>query len=205
MLSICRTMPESIKRHVGVFLVGSLIFSLALAIAGFIASYDARQRMAGFASDIHTVTGTITNKRIADISNNHVYWLYNVSRNQIYSLDVSFQTEDGNFHYQSTDVSPTTYNVFGVGSTIKVTYVRSNPELFYVANDVPTYQDTAIFAAMFQYGTIASLLLLIFLAANVFWDRDGRSQVDQTASRQSGEGSLRPPRPQPRMGFGKRH
>src|SRR5437016_8537086 len=147
MLSICRTMPESIKRHVGVFLVGSLIFSLALAIARFIASYDARQRMAGFASDIHTVTGTITNKRIADISNNHVYWLYNVSRNQIYSLDVSCQTEDDKFHYQSTDVSPTTYNVFGVGSTIKVTYVRSNPELFYVANDVPTYQDTAIFAA----------------------------------------------------------
>jgi hypothetical protein len=151
--------------------------------------------MAEFASDSRTVTGTITDKHIADVTNNHI----------IYRLYLSFRTEDGNLHYQSADVAPTTYSVFDVGSTISVTYVRSNPELFYVANDTPTYQDTGIFSGMFRYGTIASLLLLILLVAYLFWNRDGGAKADQPASRQSGEGSLRPPRPEPRTGFGKRH
>ena len=198
-----------ITDYIGVFAIGLLVFSLLLAITGFVASYDGRRRLAAFAEEGQTATATITNKHIEDISRNQVYWLYvhNVTRNQIYVLDVSFRSKDGKFRYQSANVEPTTYSLFDVGSTIKLTYVRSNPELFYVANEAPTDQDSTVFASMFHYGTLGSLTLLIFLAAYVFWDREGGGAVaEQTAgTAQSSQGSFRPARPQPRNGFGKRH
>lgn len=184
----------SMKDRITVWLVRLLILSLLLAIGGFVASNDARRKMAAFASDGHTVIGTIANK-----------YIHGDSRNQVYSLDVSFKTQDGKFHYESTNVASTIYYGLQVDSPIRVTYVGSNPDWFYVADDTPTDRDVAIVAGMFRYGAIASILLLIVLAAFVFWNRGGGTPVGDTASAaQPGEGSFRPPRPQPRTGFGTR-
>jgi hypothetical protein len=203
-------MPKSrpsLKDRIVVCLVGLLVFSLLLTMAGFVASYGERRKMNAFASDSHSVNGTVTNKYTRIVSQDQVYWLYvhNVSMKQENWLDVSFQAQDGTFHYESSSVANTIFGGAQVGSPIKVTYVRSNPDWFYVANDVPTDSDVAIFVDMYRYGAIGSLLLLIVLAVSVFWHRGDATSVGQTASRaQRSEVSFRPPRPLPRTGFGKR-
>ena len=203
-------MPKSrpsIRDHIVLCLVGLLVFSLLLTIAGFVASYGERRKMNAFASDSHSVSGTVTNKYIRTVSQDQVFWLYvhNVSQKQENWLDVSFQSQDGRFHYESAGVANTIYGGLQVGDPIKVTYVRSNPDWFYLANDVPTDTDVAIFVDIFQYGAIGSLLILAVLAVSVFWNPGGATPAGRTASTaQRGEGSFRPPRPQPRAGFGKR-
>jgi len=197
----------TLKERIVISLVGLLIFSLLLSVAGFIASYDTRRKLAAFASDGHTVTGTITNKYTSSVTENHAVWLYvhTVTQDTLNRLDVSFKTEDGKFRYQSTTVPNTLYDKLQVGNPVKVTYVRSDPELFYVADDVPNEGDVAVFGEMFDYGITASLLLLIVLAASVFWNGGGAMMVGETTdAAQSSETSLRPPHAQVRTGFGTR-
>ena len=118
---------------------------------------------------------------------------------------MSFQSQDGKLHYGSSTVANTIYGGLQVDNPIKVTYVRSNPDWFYLGNDVPTDSDVAIFADMYLYGAIGSLLLLISLIVSAFWNRSDGTPVNRTASTaQSGEVSFRPPQPQPRAGFGTR-
>ena len=203
-------MPKSrpsLKDHIVLCLVGLLVFSLLLAIAGFVASYSERRKMDAFVSDGHSVNGTVTNKYNRTVNQNQVYWLYvhNVSQKQESWLDVSFQSQDGKFHYESSAVANTISGALQVGSPIKVTYVRSNPDWFYLANDVPTDGDVAIFADMYRYGAIGSLLLLIVLTVSAFWNRGGGTPANRSASTaQTGEVSFRPPQPQTRTGFGTR-
>ncbi|HEX3429892.1 MAG TPA: DUF3592 domain-containing protein [Rhizomicrobium sp.] len=179
--------PRSIRDYLGVLVIGALIFSILLAITGFIASYDGRRKLAAFAQEGQTVTGTVVKKHADGLSRN---W-----------LDVSFQTKEGKFYYESDSVAPATYNAYGEGNIIRVTYLRSNPDWFYLANEVPTDESTAVFTAIFQFGTIASIVLLILIPMYVFWDA-GRPGANTP---QLKEDSLHPRHGQPRGGFGKRH
>jgi hypothetical protein len=164
-------MPKSqLSLLTGQIGIGLLIFSLIMSVAGFVASYDARRKLAAFAYEGQSVTGTITNNHRNIVSQNQVYW-----------VDVSFQTLDGRFHYASTGVSGMVYGGLRDDNRVKVTYVRSNPDWFYLGNDAPTDRDSAIFTDMYHYGTVASLLILIGLAAFVFWDRDDGMFADQAA------------------------
>src|SRR5438270_6342688 len=106
-------MPKSqlsVKAQIGLCLGVLLFFSLILTIVGFAASSQTRQKMAAFASDGATVTGTITNKYIHSVSRNWVYW-----------LDVSFKTQDGKTHNASTNVVNTIYDSLDVGGPVHVT------------------------------------------------------------------------------------
>ena len=200
-------MPKWITDRIGVFLIGLLIFSLVLTVTGFIASYDARRKMNAFASDGRTISGMITNKHIRDVTQDQAYWVYvhSVSRTQTYMVDVSFQTEDGRFHYGSADVTNAIYDLSEVGGSIRVTYVRSNPDWFYVADNAPTDRDVAVFSGMFLYAGTGSLLILILLGAFIFWTPVGGTPSGESATATgSGDASFHPPRPQPRAGFGKR-
>src|SRR5437763_860227 len=94
-----------IKDRIGVWLIGLLICSLVLAIAGFAASSEPRRKLAAFASDGQTVIGTITNKSIQGAS-----W------NQAHRFDVTFSTQDGKTHRESTNVANTMYDAVQVGS-----------------------------------------------------------------------------------------
>ena len=90
-------MPKSqlsVKAQVGLCLGVLLFFSLILTIVGFAASSQTRQKMAAFAADGATVSGTITNKYIHSVSRNWVYW-----------LDVRFTGVDGKAHNASTNVA----------------------------------------------------------------------------------------------------
>jgi hypothetical protein len=170
--------------------IALLIFFLLVAIAGFVASNDSRRKIAAFAADSQTVMGTVTN-RYTQVSASNVFSYVEVDRNEVHLVDVSFQSEDGRFHYDSTPVAGRLYDGLRVGNPIRVTYVRSNPDLFYVADELPTDRDASVFVAMFEYGTLAFLLLLIVLAAYVFWDRGQGTPVDQIANEQSKGSSLR--------------
>jgi hypothetical protein len=114
-----------------------------------------------------------------------------VNRNEANLVDVSFRSEDGKFHYKSAPVVGRVYDGLRVGNPIRVTYVRSNPDLLYVADNIPTDRDAAVFVAMFEYGTLVFLVLLIILAAYVFWDRGQETGTAQIANKQSKGSSLR--------------
>jgi len=186
------------------FLLGALIFSVVLTIAGLVASYSTGRRMAAFASDGHTVSGTVTGKHANTVTREQAYWIYvhTDSQYQVYWVDVKFRTPDGEFHNGSASVAEALYNGLLVDGQVEVTYVGSNPDLFYLGNDAPIDPDVTTFSRMFVYGMIASLLLVIVIAAAVFWDSGGETLAGQTANTaRPGAVSLRSTRPQPFAGL----
>ncbi|HEX4160664.1 MAG TPA: DUF3592 domain-containing protein [Rhizomicrobium sp.] len=171
-----------------------LFFSIAITIAGYMASGQTREKIADFAADGATATGTITDKYIHVVRGTWIYW-----------LDVSFKMQDGRTHNGSEEVPNTIYDGLNVGQAIQITYVRSTPEWFYVPGDAPTARDVAISEDMFQYGLIAGLLFLIALVVFAFWNRsEGTPAVRSPASDTAREFSFTPPRNRPRTGFGTR-
>jgi hypothetical protein len=171
------------------FLIGVLIFSVVLTIAGFVASYSTGRRMAAFASDGHTVSGTVTGKRANTVAREQTYWLYvhTDSQYRVYWVDVRFRTQDGEFHNGSASVAEALYEGLLVDGQVKVTYVGSNPDLFYLGNVAPVDPDVTTFSRMFAYGITASLLLVIAIAVAAFWD----SGSGTTASKPQAFGGLR--------------
>lgn len=185
-------MPKSqlsVRQQVGLCLGVLLFFAIAIAISGYAASQQTRAKMTAFASDGATVTGTITDKYIHSVKGNWVYW-----------FDVSFKTQDGKTHRLSCNLANTIWDMYKAGDPVRVTYAKSNPDWFYVAGDAPTDRDVAISEGMFQYGTIAGILLAGALVAFVFWNRGNGIPAPQ----QPQEISFRPPLPRPRTGFGTR-
>jgi len=183
----------SMKAQVGLCLGVLFFFALILTVVGFAASNQTRQKMAAFAADGATVTGTITNKYIHSASRNWVYW-----------LDVTFKGQDGKYHYQSTNVPNTIYDGLTIGGPVQVTYAKSNPEWFYVAGDAPTDRDVAIFEGMFRYGIIATLMLLIALLVFLVWNRGGGTPTGSVTAAPSPRASFRSSLPKNRAGFGTR-
>jgi len=183
----------SLKAQVGVCLGALLFFGIVLTIAGFAASNQTRQKMAAFTGDGATVTGTITNKYIHSVSRNWVYW-----------LDVTFKGQDGKYHYQSVNVANTIYDGLEIGGPVRVTYVRSRPDWFYVADDAPSDRDVALSEGMFRYGIVASLLLLIALIVFLMWNRGGGTPAGCAVDTPGPRSQFRPSRPPPRAGFGNR-
>src|SRR5215469_6154657 len=180
-------MPKWISDWIGPCLIGLLTFSLLLTVAGLIASYGAEREMNAFASDSGTVSGVVSDKYIRDTSRNVANWLnvHSVARKEEHVLDVRFQTEDGKFHSVSADVSDAIYDLSRIGNPIKVTYVRSRPEWFYVADEAPPIDHGGpVFTAMFRYAGLGSLLIVILLGIFVFWPTpSGRgNRLDEISS-----------------------
>lgn len=164
------------------FLFGLLIFSICLTIAGFVASYATGRKIAAFASDSHTVVGTVTAKHENTVAQEHKFWLFvQVQHTQVYALDVRFKTQDGGFFSGSTGIAETAYEGLLVGSPIQVTYVGSNPSWFYVGDNAPKDPDVTIFSSMFEYGLGASVFLVILLVTT-FWD-SGLTSAGQPSRR----------------------
>ena len=189
-------MPKSqlsLKAQVGLCLGVLLVFSVVLTITGFAASSQTRQKMAAFAADGATVTGTITNKYIHSVKGNSVYW-----------LDVSFKGADGQYHDVSANVVNTIWDGLKIGGPVRVTYVKARPEWFYVEDDAPTDRDVAISESMFRYGIIASLLLLIALVVFLMWNRGSGMPAGRLTDSPRPGNSFRPQTSQPRTGFGTR-
>jgi len=162
---------STIRDWTGVVLVGLLIFSILLAIAGFVASYDGRRKLAAFESDGRTAIGTITSRYVR--SGEQAYWTRTFhGDDQAYWVSLCFSMQDKRDHCGAISLPGRTFDSLRVGSPLKVTYVPWNPDWFYVGDEVPADRDSDAFTRMFKLCTIAALLLIIVLAAMVFWQHE---------------------------------
>jgi hypothetical protein len=154
----------STTAQVGLVLGVALLFSIIFTFVGFLAADEIRQKMTAFASDGVTVTGTITDKRIVRTTRSGIW---------VHWVDLTFKTEDGSTRNQSAQVANTIYDAYRVGGPVRVTYVRSKPDWFYVPGEEPTERDAGIMAGMHKYGAIAALLSAVGLVVLFFKSRGG--------------------------------
>jgi len=152
----------SITQQIALSLVVMLLLSIGVTIGGYMGGAQEREKIAGFASDAATVTGTITKKYINSVGPGRVW---------VYWLDLSFATQDGVSRASSINVANTVYGRYAVGSQVPVTYVKSNPEYFHIPGTEPTQRDVGISDAMFKYGGVASAVFLIGLIGFFFLGR----------------------------------
>ena len=163
---------QMVKSYVFIGLFGLLTFALLLTTAGFVASIGTERQIAAFAADSHVVMGIITGKHVgtgADSTTpstagnaadaDHTYW-----------LDVSFQAGAGEYHAGTGSVPETLYDTSGVGKPVRVTYLGSDPDQFYLADRAPPVVAAPIYATVFRSGVIVILLVLIAIATMVFWE-----------------------------------
>ena len=163
---------QVIKTYVFVGLFGLLTFSLLLTTAGFVASYAAQRQIAAFAADSHVATAIVTGKHVGtgagsegSAASGHA-----PGANDSYWLDVSFPAGNGEYHTGSGSVPEALYDMSGVGKTVRVTYLGSDPDQFYLADRAPPVAAAPIFTTIYRSGVIVILLVLIAIATIVFWE-----------------------------------
>ena len=156
----------SVRAQIGLVLAAVFLFATILAVVGTIAADETRRKMAAFATDSAVVIGTVTAKRVNSVrpaaGGIWVYW-----------LDVSFDTQDGSTRSYSTQVPNTIYDQYWIGRAVRVTYVKSRPEWFYVPGAEPTARDTGIMMGMSKYGGIAAVLSALALVGFLLAGRGG--------------------------------
>jgi len=193
-----RTNQLSITAQIALVLGSVLFFSIIMTLVGFLAANQERQKIAAFVSEPVVVTGTITSKRIDSVRPTAggiwVYW-----------LDVAFRTEDRSTRNQSTQVANSIFDRLQVGGPVKVTYVRSKPEWFYVPGDEPTERSVSMSVGMQKYGTIAGIVSALGLIGMLFKGRGGGTPADGIpAPRLPTSAPARPMSSQSRANFGNR-
>ena len=186
----------SMSQQVVLVLAVLLLLSIGVTIGGYMAGAQEREKIAGFASDAAVANGTVTKKYV------HVV---GPGRTWVYWLDLSFMAADGGAHTQSVNVANTIHDRYQVGSPVRVTYVKSKPEYFYIPGTEPTARDVAMSDGMFRYGAIASVMCLVGLLGFLFSGRGGgapagQSPTSEQLSRAIGSRAANPPP----AGFGTR-
>jgi uncharacterized protein DUF3592 len=185
----------SIVQQIGLSLSVLLLLSVGLTIAGYMAGAQDREKIAGFAADAATATGTVTKKYIHSVGPGRVW---------VYWLDLSFVTQDGVSHASSINVANAIHDRYDVGSRVPVTYVKSRPEYFYIPGTEPTRRDLGIADGMFKYGAIASAVFVAGLIGLFFVGRgQGGAPPSPTAEQLARATGGRAPNPS-RASFGTR-
>ncbi|MGD0191623.1 MAG: hypothetical protein ABSD74_12850 [Rhizomicrobium sp.] len=180
----------SLKAQIGLVLGVLTFFSAAVAFAGYMGAHQASAKMAAFASDGVTTTGRITDKYIHVVTRVWVYW-----------LDVEFKTGDGVVHHVSENVANSIYDNLDIGRPVQVTYVRSNPQWFYVAGTAPRERDVGISSVMFQVGSVSAVICLFSTLGLVLW---GDGAGNGPAPEAPGAAAVRRASGGPRTTFGVR-
>jgi hypothetical protein len=138
-------------------LASLLVISLIATVYGYTSAATMRQKMTAFAADSVTTTGTVTNWQITNVARSPDYW-----------LDISFASKDGATHNVSASVDKPLFDNQKIGGSVEITYVRSRPEWFYVADEAPSDKQAAGLDWLFRLGALASLLCAIGLAFRLF-------------------------------------
>jgi hypothetical protein len=166
-----KTTQLSISQQIVLTLAVLLLILIGVTIGGYMAAGQDREKMAGFASDAAVATGNITKKYIHVVGQ---------ARTAVYWLDLTFTTADGVSHTESTNVANTIHDRYKVGSPVRVTYVKSRPEYFYIPGTEPTERDVRIADGMFRYGACASVACLIALLGFLFSGHGGGTPTRQS-------------------------
>jgi hypothetical protein len=185
----------SIAQQIALSLVALLLLSVGVTIGGYMGGAQDRDKIAGFASDAATTTGTVTKKYIHSVGPGRVW---------VYWLDLSYVTQDGLSHASSINVANSIHERYDVGSRVPVTYVKSKPEYFHIPGTEPTQRDVGIADGMFRYGAIASAAFLAGLIGLFFVGRgQGGAPPSPTAEQLARATGSRPPS-RSRTNFGTR-
>ena len=176
---------SAIREWMGLVLVALLIFSIVLATAGFVASFDGRRRMAAFEADGRGAIATITNKYARTIDREFWNRAFDPhGANEAYWISFCFRMQDRGYHCGALSVPTATFDGLRVGSSLKVTYVPWHPDWYYAGDEAPVDPDSDIFTHMFQWGTLSGLLIFIAMAAIALWPSD---QAMATRGSQTGD------------------
>jgi hypothetical protein len=193
------------KGKIGLVLGVLLIFSLIFAFVGSKASDQESEKMAAFASDGAVTTGKVTDMYIHVVAKVWVYW-----------IDVEFKTQSGATQKGSVNLANSLYDRLKIGSPIQVTYVKSNPDWFFVPGTEPTSRSIEQSEGMSKFGLIASVVFGVGLLGLPFWPSgDGNTPPSRSTGESAGstvilptpkQASLRPASPsrQVRTSFGTR-
>jgi len=133
-----------------------LMFLMCIAPMTFfllIWSVDTRAKVTAFASEGTVAQGVVLDKA----------WLYKASTAS-YNVQVRFVDVDGIERTSWTQTHPMIYERLSVRGPVKVTYLRSKPQTFYLLDDAPTSGR----ATGFVYGAIGCGLISVILAVFVF-------------------------------------
>src|SRR5262249_51417127 len=133
-----------------------LMFLMCVAPMTFfllIWSLDTRAKVSAFASEGTVAQGVVLDKA----------WSYKASTTS-HHVQVRFVDVDGIERTSWTQPHPLIYDRLSVRGPVKVTYLRSKPQTFYLLDDAPTPGR----ATGFVYGAIACGLIAVILCGFVF-------------------------------------
>jgi hypothetical protein len=181
-------MNISTRDQIIVSVAAMLMLSLMLTFGSYMAGLQTRQNAATLAADGVVVDGRITNKveRFGGVLNGPKY---------TWQLDVSYTTKDGETHTKTIGVDEPAYKRTSIGP-VPVTYIRSNPSLFYIAGlyDGANHSeaDIEVVGDLTRYSGIASAVLGFVLAALLITRGGGSApaaqrQVKPPSGRQTSE------------------
>ena len=133
-----------------------LMLLMCMAAAAFfmlIFSFDTRQKADAFARE-----GTVAQGVVLDKS-----WTYKFNT-AYHNLHVRFVDLNGTERKKWVQTHPLVFERVRVGGPVAVTYLRSKPETFFLADDAPTAKG----ATGFAYGALASGVVAAILVVAVF-------------------------------------
>jgi hypothetical protein len=130
--------------------LGVMLFVAAIfAGVSYMAQRQETDKRAAFAADSAASTGAVIKKFTEDRDDQAWFW----------DLDVSWSAPDGAQHEQSFRVPQATYDRYDIGAAIPVTYVRSQPTLWYVDGAAPDADTVPFLKSMQIWEVIAAVLL----------------------------------------------
>src|SRR5262249_10954090 len=115
-------------------------------------SLDTRAKVSAFAREGTVAKGTVLDKA----------WSYKASTAS-YNVQVRYTDADGNERTTWTQTHPLVFERLSVRSPVAVTYLRSKPQTFYLADDAPT----AARATGFIYAALACGVMTVILCVAV--------------------------------------
>jgi hypothetical protein len=132
-----------------------LMFLMCIAPLTFfllIWSLDTRAKVSAFAEEGTVTQGVVLDKR----------WSYKASTAS-YNVQVRFVDSDGVERINWIQTHPLIYERLSVRGPVRVTYLRSKPQTFYLSNDAPTPER----ATGFVYGAIGCGVMTMILSVIV--------------------------------------
>lgn len=129
-----------------------LMLSAALTLFMLIWSLDTRQKVSAFAKEGIVTQGVVLDKA----------WSYRAGATY-HHVQVRFVGPDGVERTDWTQTHPLVYDRLSVRGPVRITYLRSKPQTYYLPDDAPTLEQTTWFA----YGAIGCGVLTVILSVIV--------------------------------------
>jgi len=143
----------SFKQRLYYALLMFLMCIAPLTLFLLIWSLDTRAKVSAFASEGTVAQGVVLDKA----------WSYKASTAR-HNVQVRFVDGDGIERTSWTETHPLVYDRLSVRGPVRVTYLRSKPQTFYLLDDAPT----SARATGFVYGAIGCGLIAMILSVFVF-------------------------------------